>query len=198
MNLQESETKLNLLRAFAGESQARNRYTFAASLAKKQNLSSVADVFLFTAGQEKEHAEIFYRHLNVLRGSSLRIDAAYPIDNDASVATLLHASHKNEMEEYGDIYPAFAQKAEEEGFTAIAASFRMIAEIERTHAERFARFAAFADADQLFSSDAECAWMCLNCGHIHKGKSAPSVCPVCQHNQGYFIRLIDAPYTSLY
>lgn len=198
MNLTESETKLNLLRAFAGESQARNRYTFAASLAKKQNLASIADIFLFTAGQEKEHAEIFYRHLNALQGSSLRIDAAYPIDPDSSIAALLHASHKNEFEEYEDIYPAFAKKAEEEGFTQVAASFRMIAEIERTHGERFARFASFADRQQLFASDSECEWMCLNCGHIHKGKSAPSICPVCQHNQGYFIRLQDAPYTSLF
>lgn len=198
MNLQESETKLNLLRAFAGESQARNRYTFAASLAKKQNLAALSDLFLFTAGQEKEHAEIFYGHLHPLKGGSILIDAAYPIDDDTTVASLLHASHKNEMEEYGDIYPAFAKKAEEEGFTAIAASFRMIAEIERTHGERFARYAAFADGSQLFASESECAWMCLNCGHVHTGKGAPAICPVCKHEQGYFIRLADAPFTSLY
>ena len=198
MNLQESETKRNLLRAFAGESQARNRYTFAASLAKKQNLTALSDLFLFTAGQEKEHAEIFYGHLQPLRGGSILIDAAYPIDDDTTVASLLHASHKNEMEEYGDIYPAFAKKAEEEGFTAIAASFRMIAEIERTHGERFARYAAFADGSQLFASESECAWMCLNCGHVHTGKGAPAICPVCKHEQGYFIRLADAPFTSLY
>ncbi|MBR6794579.1 MAG: rubrerythrin family protein [Clostridia bacterium] len=198
MNLQESETKRNLLRAFAGESQARNRYTFAASLAKKQNLTALSDLFLFTAGQEKEHAEIFYGHLQPLRGGSILIDAAYPIDDDTTVASLLHASHKNEMEEYGDIYPAFAKKAEEEGFTAIAASFRMIAEIERTHGERFARYAAFADGSQLFASESECVWMCLNCGHVHTGKGAPAICPVCKHEQGYFIRLADAPFTSLY
>ena len=198
MNLQESETKRNLLRAFAGESQARNRYTFAASLAKKQNLTALSDLFLFTAGQEKEHAEIFYGHLQPLRGGSILIDAAYPIDDDTTVASLLHASHKNEMEEYGDIYPAFAKKAEEEGFTAIAASFRMIAEIERTHGERFARYAAFADGNQLFASESECVWMCLNCGHVHTGKGAPAICPVCKHEQGYFIRLADAPFTSLY
>lgn len=198
MNFQESETKLNLLRAFAGESQARNRYTFAASIAKKQNLASLADLFLFTAGQEKEHAEIFYGHLSVLKGSSLHIDAAYPIDDDSSIAALLHSSQKNEMEEYGDIYPAFSKKAEEEGFSDVAASFRMIAEIERTHGERFARYAAFADGGQLFACDSECAWMCLNCGHVHTGKSAPSICPVCRHNQGYFIRLADAPFTSLH
>ena len=197
MNLQESETKLNLLRAFAGESQARNRYTFAASLAKKQNLSFIADIFLFTAGQEKEHAEIFYEHLNTMKGASLRIDAAYPIDDDSTISSLLHASHKNELEEFGDIYPAFAKKAEEEGFAAIAASFRMIAEIERTHAERFAHFAALSDNNSLFTSEQEIAFMCLNCGHIHKGKSAPSVCPVCHHNQGYFIALAYAPYTAL-
>ena len=198
MNLHESETKLNLLRAFAGESQARNRYTFAATLAKQQNLASLADVFLFTAGQEKEHAEIFYRYLNGLKGSSIKIDAAYPSDDDSSISSLLHSSRKNETEEFEDVYPTFARKADEEGFTAIAASFRMIAEIERTHAERFARFAAFSEKGELFLSDNECAWMCLNCGHVHTGKSAPSVCPVCQHNQGYFIRLADAPYTSLH
>ena len=133
-----------------------------------------------------------------LRGGSILIDAAYPIDDDTTVASLLHASHKNEMEEYGDIYPAFAKKAEEEGFTAIAASFRMIAEIERTHGERFARYAAFADGNQLFASESECVWMCLNCGHVHTGKGAPAICPVCKHEQGYFIRLADAPFTSLY
>ena len=198
MELHESETKLNLMRAFAGESQARNRYTFAASMAKKQNLASVADMFLFTAGQEKEHAEIFYRYLNSMKGKTIKFDAGYPIDDDSSISALLHASHKNETEEATDIYPAFANKAEEEGFSAIAASFRMIAEIERTHADRFAHFATFSSQGELFLSSEECAWMCLNCGHVHKGKSAPSVCPVCQHNQGYFIRLADAPYTSLY
>ena len=197
MELTNSETKINLMRAFAGESQARNRYTFAASLAKTQNLSHIADIFLFTAGQEKEHAEIFYRYLSSFGGQNIRFDAAYPIDDQSSVRSLLSASSHNEREEAETIYPTFAKKAEEEGFSAIAASFRLIAEIERTHAERFARFATLAEKGQLSSSPDECAWMCLNCGHVHTGKNAPIVCPVCQHNEGYFIRLPDAPYTSL-
>ena len=198
MDLKNSETKINLLRAFAGESQARNRYTFAATLAKQQNLSHIADVFLFTAGQEKEHAEIFYRYLSSMGGESIALGAAYPIDDSSSVTSLLFASSKNETEEHTDIYPAFAKKAEEEGFSAIANSFRMIAEIEGTHSERFRRFATLAQNGQLSKSPTECAWMCLNCGHVHKGLEAPAVCPVCQHNQGYFIRLADAPYTSLF
>ena len=196
MELRSSETKINLLRAFAGESQARNRYTFAATVAKKAGAAALADIFLYTAGQEKEHAEIFYRHLSPFGGESISIDAAYPIDDAASLATLLRASEKNEYEEHRDIYPAFAKKAEEEGFPAIAASFRMIAKIEESHGERFARFAALAENAALFTSPTECAWVCLNCGHIHEGKSAPAICPVCQHDQGYFLRLADAPYTA--
>ena len=198
MDLKNSETKINLLRAFAGESQARNRYTFAATLAKQKNLSHIADMFLFTAGQEKEHAEIFYRYLSSMGGENIKMDAAYPIDDTSSVTALLFASGKNETEEQEDIYPAFARKAEEEGFSAIAASFRMIAAIEGTHAERFRHFATLAQNGQLSKSPTECAWMCLNCGHVHQGFDAPAVCPVCQHNQGYFIRLADAPYTSLH
>lgn len=193
----QSETKINLLRAFAGESQARNRYTFAAGQAKKEGYALLADVFNFTANQEKEHAEIFYNHLKQeAAGENITIDAAYPIDSDTNMVTLLKAAQHNEFEEFESAYPAFAQKAEEEGFSRIAAHFRMIAEIERSHGERFGMYAALMENDRMFIADEETQWVCLNCGHIHKGMEAPMVCPVCDHDRGYFIRKELEPFTK--
>ena len=193
----DSQTKINLMRAFAGESQARNRYTFAASVAKKAGQPVIADMFIFTAGQDKEHAEIFYNHLKAFAGTNITIDAAYPIDKDDGITTVLRAAQHNENEEYAVIYPSFANKAEEEGFLQIATSFRMIAAIEKTHSDRFGLVADRSERQQLFASDTSTKWMCLNCGHVHEGKEVPTNCPVCQHAQGYFIRLSEAPYTSL-
>lgn len=190
-----SETKLNLMRAFAGESQARNRYTFAASVAKAQKLYTVEAVFNFTAGQEKEHAEIFYNHLKECAGENIKIDGAYPVDIDNNVEVLLKYAVKNECEEGDDVYPAFEKKAREEGFNSVAASFKMIAEIEKTHAERFKMFKELMESNKMFSSDGDVKWMCLNCGHIHSGKNVPEVCPVCNHDKGYFIRYNCAPYS---
>ena len=128
MKLQESITKENLMRAFAGESQARNRYTFAASEAEKNGLHVISLVFGFTASQEKEHAEIFYHHLKELAGDTVMIDGSYPVDLSDNVIELLKMAQHNEYEEHDDVYKAFAAKAEEEGFYNVAASFRMIAE----------------------------------------------------------------------
>ena len=183
-----SETIKNLMKAFAGESQARNRYTFAASVAKKQKLHIVEAVFTFTAKQEKEHAEIFYGYIQQAGVASVTVDGEYPVDIGQSVVELLKASVHNEFEEWEDAYPSFAQKAREEGFTAIAEKFELIAKIEKTHGERFGRLAEMIENNTLFVSDNSCAWMCINCGHIHEGTSAPGECPVCDHNQGYFIR----------
>lgn len=189
MNLKESETKFNLMRAFAGESQARNRYTIAAKAAKKENLYVIEAVFKFTAEQELAHANIFYEYLTELAGDNIKIDGGYPVDISNSIAQLLRYAEHNEYEENDVVYKAFAEKAREEGFTQIASSFENIAAIEKTHGDRFGKFAELLEKNKLFVSDAECKWMCLNCGHIYSGKTAPYVCPVCRHNQGFFIRL---------
>ncbi len=183
-----SRTKDNLMRAFAGESQARNRYTFAASAAKKNGLYVVSAIFAFTADQEKEHAEIFYQHLKEMAGGTVWIDGGYPVDISDDITVLLEMARHNEYEEHENVYPAFGETAKEEGFQRIAASFMQIAEIEKTHGDRFDRYAQLLKSGNLFVSDVEQEWMCLNCGHIHKGPAAPPVCPVCQHDQGYFIR----------
>ena len=194
MELRESVTRENLLRAFAGESQARNRYTFAASAMKKKDLEVLQLVFLYTAGQEKEHAEVFYDHLKQAGCANIDITAGYPVDCTDDPLALLRLAAEHEMDEYESAYPAFGDRAEEEGFPAIAAAFRQIAKIEKVHAERFKRFAQLLEQGKLFVSDVDTAWICLNCGHIHHGKQAPERCPVCKHSQGYFIRLELSPY----
>lgn len=188
IDFKESETKKNLMRAFAGESQARNRYTFAAAKAHSDKLYFVEYVFNFTAGQEKEHAEIFYNHLLSCAGQNIEIDAAYPVDPSETTLSLLRAAHKNEYEEYGDIYQSFGDKAKSEGYLAIAESFYKIAEIEKKHGDRFAALAELIESGKMFVSDVECGWFCLNCGHVSEGKQAPEMCPVCHHDKGYFIR----------
>lgn len=196
MDFRSSETKDNLMRAFAGESQARNRYTIAASQAKTEKLYVVEAVFRFTAEQEREHAEVFYKHLNEMAGENISVDGSYPVDIAKNTASLLRMAQHNEYEEHGDVYPSFARKAEEEGFPAIADSFRQIAEIEKVHGNRFGQFAEWLEEGKLFVSDVETAWMCLECGNIYRGTEVPPVCPVCHNDRGYFIRLELAPYTG--
>ncbi len=189
-----SETKDNLMRAFAGESQARNRYTFAASQAKKENLYVVSAVFEYTANQEKEHAEIFYHHLQELAGETIHVDGGYPIDITDDVAELLRMAQHNEYEEHDPVYKAFGDKAQEEGFPRVAASFHQIAEIEKIHGDRFGRLAELLEQKKLFVSDVKVSWMCLNCGFVYEGEKAPEKCPVCDHDKGYFIRFELSPY----
>ena len=189
-----STTKDNLMRAFAGESQARNRYTFAASQAKKNGLHVISAVFAFTAAQEKEHAEIFYRHLKEMAGNTIFIDGGYPVDISDNMADLLDMARHNEYEEHDSVYQSFGQAARQEGFDRIAASFLQIAEIEKIHGDRFGRYAQLLREGKLFVSDVEEEWMCLNCGFVFKGTKAPQICPVCQHDRGYFIRFELAPY----
>lgn len=191
-----SETKENLMRAFAGESQARNRYTFAASQARKSGLHVIEAIFTFTANQEKEHAEIFYHHLQELAGETIVVDGGYPVDLYPDMLSLLKAARHNEYEEHDPVYKAFAEKAAAEGFLRAAASFSMIAEIEKTHGDRFGKFAQLIEEDRLFISDVETGWMCLNCGYVYTGKEAPEKCPVCDHARGYFIRLSLAPFSG--
>ena len=187
--LRNSETLKNLMRAFAGESQARNRYTFAATLCGEQNLYVLEAMFRFTADQEREHAEIFYNHMKTLAGETVHIDAGYPIDLSNNVSDLLRAAQHNEWEEFDSVYPAFADVAQKEGFYEVAASFHGIALIERSHGQRFEHFADLVESGKLFVSDVKCGWLCLNCGHINQSLQAPKTCPVCGHNQGYFIRM---------
>lgn len=191
-----SETAKNLMRAFAGESQARNRYTFAAGMAKQQKLPVLQAVFLYTADQEKEHAEIFYNYLRDMNGETIHIDGGYPVDLDEHTLDQLKNAMHNEYEEHDVVYKSFGDIAEQEGFARIAQTFRMIAEIEKTHGERFEMFSKLMESGKLFVSDVETGWVCLNCGYIYRGKEAPQKCPVCQHDQGYFIRMELAPWTA--
>lgn len=195
MDFNNSETKKNLLRAFAGESQARNRYTFAAAQARKSNLYVIEAVFNFTAGQEKEHAELFYNQLSSAAGENIEIDGKYPIDISDSIISLLRSAHHNEYEEYTDAYKSFAEIAKNEGFLEISGLFTNIAEIEKTHGDRFLHFAELLEQDKLFVSDIKTKWMCLNCGFVFEGTAVPPACPVCRHDRGYFIRmeLIEKP-----
>ena len=194
--LKNSETLKNLMRAFAGESQARNRYTFAAGLCRQQKLHVLEAVFLFTAGQEKEHAEIFYNHMKAVSGSTVHIDGGYPVTVTNDVLRLLRDAQHNEYEEFDPVYPSFGETARAEGFPAVAASFEQIARIELTHGNRFGRLADLLENGKLFVSDVKCGWMCLNCGYVLESLEAPRQCPVCSHDQGWFIRLEMAPYST--
>lgn len=194
--LKNSETAKNLMRAFAGESQARNRYTFAAGVSKKKNLPVLEAVFTFTANQEKEHAEIFYGYLQDMAGEVIEIDGSYPVNLSQNPLDLLKAAKHNEFEEHDVVYKDFGDAAIKEGFDIIGETFHRIAEIEKIHGERFGLFADLLEKNQLFVSEVETGWMCLNCGYVHHGTSAPPACPVCKHEQGYFIRLELAPYTQ--
>lgn len=196
VDFQNSETKENLMRAFAGESQARNRYTFAAEQAKKQQLPIIEQVFTFTANQEREHAQIFYEHLKELSGQTIEIDGGYPVDISEDIGKLLRMAQHNEYEEHDVVYKKFEEKAKEEGFPQIAASFGLIAEIEKYHGDRFGKLAKMMEEEKLFVCEVEVGWMCMNCGYIAHGTIAPKRCPVCDEEQGYFIRLSLAPFEN--
>ena len=194
VDFKNSETARNLMRAFAGESQARTRYAFAAGEAKRQGLHVIEAVFNFTADQERAHAKVFYNHLKELAGQNIKVDGSYPVDISGTVLELLRFAQHNELEEHDQVYTSFGECAESEGFHQIAASFRNIAEIEKVHGDRFGAFADLMEQNKLFVSDFQCKWMCLNCGHIYDGTKAPEICPVCGHNKGFFIRLELAPF----
>ncbi len=193
---EQSETRKNLMKAFAGESQARNRYTFAAGQAGKAGIYVVERIFRYTADQEKEHAEIFYKHLKETAGENIEITGSYPVDIAGDLVSLLRSAQHNEYEEHDPVYKTFGDVAMEEGFSQIASSFHQIAQIERVHGDRFGRFADALEDGSLFVSDVQVRWICLNCGAVIEGKEAPSVCPVCQHDRGYFIRFELSPFES--
>ena len=196
MDFKESQTKENLMRAFAGESQARNRYTFAGETAKKQGYPMIEQVFQFTADQEKAHAEIFYNHLKELSGHTIFIDGGYPVDIYDDVITALKSAHHNEYEEYQDVYQEFAEVAKKEGFLKVAQDFKNIAEVEKVHGDRFANLVKGLENNSLYTDVQSAKWMCLNCGFIYEGTSVPENCPVCHYEKGYFIRLNTAPFTT--
>lgn len=196
VQFKESQTKINLMKAFAGESQARNRYTFAAKEAKEQGMYAIHDVFLFTAGQERAHAERFYDLLKSMSGQTIEICGGFPVDQQDTLEGLLDAATHNEYEEADDVYIAFGNVAKEEGYMEVASAFFQIAEIEKIHGNRFAQISKMLKDGTYFETPESQKWMCLNCGNIHTGKKLPGVCPVCRQEKGYFIPLSFAPYKT--
>ena len=191
-----SQTRENLMRAFAGESQARNRYTIAAGIAHKSGLAVVQGLFLFTADQEKAHAKQFYRQLHDLGGQTIRVDGTYPVDLYADLLDYLRAAQHNEYGEWEHDYANFARTAMDEGFPLVGKLFENIANVEKIHGDRFGRYADMLERGELFASDVKVEWMCLNCGYVVEATAAPAACPVCRHPQGYFVRVDLAPYHS--
>lgn len=194
INFKESKTKENLMKAFAGESQARNRYTIATEEARHQGMYAISEIFLFTADQERAHAERYYGLLKELAGETIEICGGFPVDLHDSLEELLSAAQHNEMEEYEDVYQYFGDTAKEEGFLEAASAFYQIADVEEIHGKRFGKLAKMLKDNTYFEREGEGAWMCLNCGHIYRGKQVPKVCPVCHHARGYFIPVELAPY----
>jgi len=182
-NLKGSKTEKNLLKSFAGESQARNRYTFFASVARKEGYVQIQRIFEETAANEKEHAEVFFKYLE---GGEVEITAEYPAGRIGTTAENLLAAAEGELLEWGTLYPDFAKVAEEEGFHDVAESFEEIGEVEEEHEKRYRKLLANVENGTVFKRDEEVEWHCLNCGYIHHGKEAPEVCPACQHPQSYY------------
>lgn len=183
MSIKGTQTEKNLLLSFAGESQARNRYTYFASVAKKEGYEQVAAIFLETAEQEKEHAKKFFKYLE---GGNVEITASFPAGVITTTEDNLLAAAEGEKEEWTEMYPKFADIADKEGFKEIATTFRMIAKAESGHEERYRKLLERVSGGKFFERDGEIYWQCRNCGYIHKGKKAPEKCPACQHPQAYF------------
>ena len=178
-----TKTEQNLLKAFAGESQARNRYTFFASVAKKEGYEQIAAVFLETAEQEKEHAKRFFKFLE---GGMVEITASYPAGIIGTTAQNLLEAAEGELDEWNILYKEFEQIAQEEGFPQVATAFKMIASVEVQHEVRYRKLLANLLNETVFKKEEEIEWQCRNCGYVHKGKSAPNTCPACIHPQSFF------------
>jgi rubrerythrin len=190
-SLKGTRTAENLMKAFAGESQARNRYTYYASVAKKEGYVQISNLFTETAENEKEHAKRFFKFLNEsLTGEMIEITASFPVGLGDTKANLL-ASANGENEEWTDLYPEFAKVADEEGFPAVAVAFRKIADVEKHHEERYRKLLSSLDNNTIFNKGKVVEWKCNNCGYIHQGESAPQTCPACIHPQGYFEVLVE-------
>ncbi len=187
-SLKGTKTEKNLLASFAGESQARNRYTFFASVAKKEGFVQISNIFTETADNEKEHAKRFFKFLE---GGDLEITATYPAGKIGTTKENLLAAAMGENEEHTVLYPEAAKTAEEEGFPEIAAVFRNIAKVEKHHEERYRALAKNIETNKVFQKDAAVVWKCGNCGFIYEGVKAPEKCPACDHPQTYFELLAD-------
>ncbi|MCX6565622.1 MAG: rubrerythrin family protein [Candidatus Aminicenantes bacterium] len=182
-SLKGTQTEKNLLASFAGESQARNRYTYFASAAKKEGYEQISAIFLETAENEKEHAKRFF---NFLEGGAVKIMASYPAGIIGDTAQNLKASADGEQEEWSMIYKDFAGTAEAEGFAEIATTFRMIARVEKEHEARYRKLLANVTGGKVFKKDGPVRWMCRNCGYVHEGPEAPTQCPACLHPQAFY------------
>ena len=180
-----TKTEQNLLKSFAGESQARGRYVYFASIAKKEGYEQIAAIFNETAEQEKEHAKRFFKFLD---GGMVEITASYPAGILSTTVENLKAAAAGENEEWSELYPEFAKVADEEGFPQIAEAFRRIATVEAGHEARYLKLYERMINGTVFEDEEEIEWQCRNCGYIHKGKKAPEVCPACQHPKAYFER----------
>ena len=183
MDLKGSETERNILTAFAGESQARNRYTYFASAAKKEGYVQISAIFEETANQEKEHAKRLFKFL---KGGEVEISAAFPAGVIGTTAENLKASAAGERHEHSEMYPGFAEVAREEGFEAIAKVFEAIAVAEKQHEKRYLGLLANIEARTVFKKDKPIVWRCRNCGYLHAGTEAPQLCPACAHPQAHF------------
>jgi len=178
-----TKTEKNLLAAFAGESQARNRYTYSASAAKKEGFEQIAHIFLETAENEKEHAKIFFKHL---QGGEVEIKAAYPAGGIADTKKNLEAAAAGENMEWTTLYASFAKVAKEEGFPEVARSFEQIAKVEKFHESRYKKLIANIGGNEVFKKKVSVKWHCINCGYVHEGPEAPKECPACNHPQSYY------------
>ncbi|KAB2948029.1 MAG: rubrerythrin [Candidatus Methanoperedens nitroreducens] len=178
-----SQTEKNLLAAFAGESQARNRYTYFASAAKNEGYEQISAIFLETADNEKEHAKVFFKHL---QGGDVEITAMYPAGVIGKTSENLFAAAEGEKLEWGTLYPGFAKIAEKEGFPEVAESFTEISEVEQFHEMRYRQLINNLKEGSVFKKNKTVKWHCRNCGYIHEGTEAPEVCPACKHAQSYY------------
>jgi rubrerythrin len=183
MDFKGSKTEQNLLAAFAGESQARNRYTFFASVARKEGYEQIGAIFQETADNEKEHAELFFKHL---KGGMVELTAAYPAGVIASTVDNLRAAAEGEKMEWGTIYPGFADVAEQEGFLDVANTFRNVAKVEAYHERRYLKLLENVTQGKVFKKKAPIKWKCRNCGFVFEGTEVPEKCPVCSHARSYF------------
>lgn len=182
-SLKGTKTEQNLLKAFAGESQARMRYDYFAKQAKKEGLEQIAAIFEETSLNEKEHAKRFFKFLE---GGMVEITAAYPAGIIGTTMENLKAAAEGENEEWTELYPTFADIADEEGFKAVAVAFRMIAEVEKAHESRYLKLYSNLEDGKVFEREGTIVWKCRNCGYLHEGKKAPKTCPACLHPQSYF------------
>lgn len=189
--LKGTQTEKNLLKSFAGESQARSRYVFFASVAKKEGFEQISAIFLETAGNEKEHAEVFFKHLE---GGDVEIHASYPAGKIGTTAENLLAAAEGEKLEWGTLYPNFEETSRKEGFEEIADSFKEISEVEKNHEKRYRKLLENVKNNNVFKRDKVVKWKCRNCGYIHEGKEAPKECPACKHAQSYYELFIENYY----